>query len=118
MTDHELKLALAKELPELIGIRRFDCWPTEFHWIKQEIQVTEREWLWIVAECEKKLDELQDTQYQDALLILTYPNTNTPEPYSVESLTVGCLCLRVMITDTWQQRAEAYFKIKYDNKPS
>jgi hypothetical protein len=57
-TDNELKLKLAKELPELIGTEQYSIrdgktfWSTtlkhSFRWLDTGKEVTEREWDWVV----------------------------------------------------------------------
>lgn len=80
MTDLELKLKLAKELPELIRVHgsQNSIWGNpkeEFWWLDTDKEVTEREWDWVA----NKL-------WSDNLVKLGYP------------------------AQTWQQRAEDYFK--------
>ena len=110
-TDKQLKLALAKELFALIGNHLHgDCshdeLATTLRWregTKLGERITPREWLWIVAECEKKLDGFSGDQYLCA--IHEEVNNNVRRCWKVSE--ANCWDIA---TATWQQRATAYFK--------
>jgi hypothetical protein len=93
-TDLELQKLLAKELPELIIY--CDCGCNGFAWKQSErgwgCEVSTREWLWIAAECEKKL-----SLHQGSLQKYSQELINNYGAY-------GC------IFTTWQQRGIAYLK--------
>lgn len=90
-TDLPLKLALAKELPELVEVHDVDTagLHTYFiYWRDTGKEVTEREWDWVVWKtCMSMSDE--ETRLYYCALSLTLSGHNT-----------------------WQQRAEAYFNVK------
>lgn len=107
MTDIELKLALAKKLPELIHIsvipykENYEPW-THFYW-KQPIegaQITPREWDWVVREVEKQITAIEFLKFWSALCRVVWGT-----PISMESNT------RLVREATWQQRAQALKEI-------
>lgn len=113
-TDDQLKIALAGELPELISFSHKGSPVTPFHsglqypsekdyfyWKDSGQAVTEKEWLWIVAECEKKLNEKQQVWYLQKLSQGRFRDGDRG--------TIGCIVDRAVFA-TWQQRAIAYFK--------
>lgn len=61
-TELQLKLALAKELPELIDIIASGSVPRGQLpiWKTTSANITPREWDWIVRECEKKIWQNKD----------------------------------------------------------
>jgi hypothetical protein len=103
-TDLQLKLALAKELPELIQPIHQDCEGYEsdkdiigFQWRDADGAITDREWNWVVREVIKKLGPSKLNTCSQAYMefvgqlgVLTGQESN--------------------IMSTWQQRAIAYFK--------
>lgn len=107
-TDQQLKLALARELPELVSLYSPDG---EAWWLNngsKTYKVTNREWDWIVRECEKKLRINPGTwqpggigHYITTLAILV------GDCKSGETSLNECLNT---VTANWQQRAIAYFK--------
>lgn len=50
-TDLQLQLALAKELPELIGYHNYGLGRIEFGWLDSQKPITDKEWDWIANEC-------------------------------------------------------------------
>ena len=95
-TDVSLKLALAKELPELIKIletyKVCETLRTLFVWLDTDKEVTEREWDWVVTKLWQTWKE------------------NTPNYPGVGAYLV--FSSRVCAFDTWQERAKVYFKVK------
>jgi hypothetical protein len=95
-TDLELQKLLAEELPELIGIVNIQN-RSKYIWVEIQgrariwgDQITSREWLWITAECEKKLKRsIHYGGFKDKLLVIT-------EGYFLDA--------------TWQQRCISYMK--------
>lgn len=91
-TDLELKKMLAEELPELISYYEYTFWWIPHGNVQGSKLVTDREWLWIVAECEKKLSDIQRDFYIDTLI-----DSTEVQAYAILA--------------TWQQRAIEYFKM-------
>lgn len=108
MIDIELKLKLAKELPELIIAKRNHVVITPqldtvlFTWTDTRKELTEREWGWVVNQViDKGIRSISsDENYIEKLRPLA-ENANT-------TLSKNMALLRC----PWQQRAEAYFKVK------
>jgi hypothetical protein len=103
-TDLQLKLALAKELPEWIGFANTGIsggWTDEeeiqqlgmvygdyvLAWRDTGNEITPREWDWVVWKCISKLDVKLQCLITDKI-----PSTTS------------------LMAATWQQRAIAYFK--------
>ena len=84
MTDKALKLALARELPELITVYN-TVNSAGLCWADSDSPVAEHEWDWVATECEKNL-------------------TPTQQAAHLKNLSEhGNLC--------WQNRATSYLKI-------
>jgi hypothetical protein len=97
-TDIELQKLLAEELPELLSsVKLTDAVKPYymFRFVDTGEMVNPREWLWIVAECEKKLTGLMDR--------VNYIN-NLRQLFQRPFSDLDLVCA------TWQQRATAYFK--------
>lgn len=101
MTELGLKLALAKELPELIE----EVWEAKggydyFRWLDTNREITDREWDWVVRKCEKKLTDYEWTIFTRLLgEVLTKREKNS-------------ILYKSWLELNWQQRATAYFKVK------
>lgn len=122
MNDLKLQLALAQELPALIGILLSTDDP-EFWWKGSEEKldeagflcfeyVTPREWDWVIRECEKKLTEVQKAVYAEIVNDLIKEGGLYNDWYSgwsgtADSFTRG---LFDILNTPWQTRATAYFK--------
>jgi len=105
-TDLEIQLALAKELPELIDIHKFNYGAKTIFRFKDRTspRITSREWDWIVKECEKKLHRVDHWKFVTELMFLfdwTISCNDSLEEYDNAF---------VLLQATWQQRATAYFK--------
>jgi hypothetical protein len=93
-TDIELQKMMAEELPEYITIDEdMFWWKVGMTSHPAYARVTDREWLWIVAECEKELMAAQVDRYIEDLIVLTNAKTSAH-----------------LLASTWQQRATAYFR--------
>jgi hypothetical protein len=107
-TDLELQKLLAEELLELLFIYQNPQFAHfTIHWKQpfppnndiNNARVTDREWLWIVAECEKSLNiVINGENYYRELQRLIRPYSDTSKFYIP------------IVMATWQQRATAYFK--------
>lgn len=110
MHEQELKLKLVKELPKLLRAyfeNKIEGNPNSnrtwyFVWLDGPVeQVTDREWDWVVRECERKLTAIQWLKYFPTLCSVVWGS-----PITMES------SIRLVWESTWQQRAIAYFKVK------
>lgn len=98
-TDLSLKLALAKELPELIEIHSdaMNKITGRFFWLDTGKEVTEREWDWVVNRCLEKLNVCGGGKTSYGI----YLEQNWPNKEHIQ--------YRISHA-TWQQRAEAFLK--------
>ena len=114
-TDIELQKLLAAELPELIedvdtltdtafGDGTLHLF---FAWKDTNEEITAREWLWVVAECEKKLNAAQKIQYTE----LSASECQLVDwGYYAGEAAIDWDEVSILVFLTWQQRAVAYFK--------
>lgn len=99
-TNQQLKLALAKELPELISYSVSPGFPRIFAWKDTRKEITEREWDWVVREAVNKFHEPVENNVQKRHDYI-YELGDSIDPHRHEFDTANA---------TWQQRAIAYFK--------
>lgn len=112
-TDLELKRILADELPTLIHVRQHPqitaptFWWDDTYNTPDPRTVSDREWLWVVAECEKKLNAAQKIQYTE----LSASECQLVDwGYYADEAAIDWDEVSILVFLTWQQRAVAYFK--------
>ena len=98
MTDQDLKLALAKMLPEKIVLYHNPQFPelATIRWMKDGRELQETEWLHVCWLVEESLDPKQRQDFRETLSDILYDN-----------LRIGAA-----IHATWQQRAATLIKVK------
>ena len=109
-TNQQLKLALARMLPEKIQIfKPLDQRPAFFAWYDEEGDtsnyINDTEWLHVCWLVEQTLDKTQQLHYIERLVWMLDPNDAWPEVLTVSK---GWFFLNA----TWQQRAEALCRVK------
>ncbi len=110
IADQQLKLALAKELPEMIYISVNDL---NFSWRKTKTFITDYEWDWVVNQCIGNLKDFGNVEFnggiyssQQSLFVCLLLEIEDWPILGVDACGLTCLT-----NATWQQRAISYFKV-------
>lgn len=107
-TDQQLKLALAKELPELIKVSPKFGYKDRphFFWLDTGKEVTEREWDWVVNRVLQKINTIECWEQLGKEIKTGVCDTRKFGAIGDKTYTI----YQGIITVTWQQRAIAYFR--------
>ena len=110
MNQIKIKLALAKMLPEMIDVNQNCVDGYRFSWKDGKHQlITSREWLYVVHECEKKLDTIGlKTTYLSYLEMVVLGHQERAKQYRIEMFNTSAAF--ALITATFDQRAEALLR--------
>ena len=111
--DQELKLALAKLLPDQIEVFPLDEGEPWFLWTKGKQEIRDTEWDNIVRQVEQKMTGKTILAYARALMVET---GSTPSLFHASAeLVCGVACFNFACA-SWQTRARAIAKVHESNE--